>query len=184
MPTHQVSTKFLCDPDLDDWPYSAMWLYTCLWINPEINGLTGVYPKPSDRILKVWTRFNDKELAANWKIITSPIKVKDRAALPAKIVTNVDGWLWVVGKANYGIFSIKQGLGAMASIKQVPTPLAKAFITKYRSRLANAGICNIRIGSDGEILWQCGADGRSYGGKRARGKKPPNVRPGNKGDPV
>ncbi len=187
MPTHQVNTGFLCDPDLDDWPALSMWLYVCLWCNPEINGLTGIYRRPSDRIMAVWTRMSGEELETHWKIVTDKITTSRGEVLPAKVQEFKGGWLWVVGKANHAIYSVTQATGAMKAIMQVPQEVAAAFIEKYQVRLARAGITDVRIQPTGGITYQVrgqpGAPAKSAArSSNERAIRP--VRPGGAKDPV
>ena len=175
MPTHAVCTTFLCDPDLDDWPVEAMWMYFCLWANPECNGLTGIYRKPSNRLLKLWTRLDDDDVfAAAWKIVTDPIKRGSKMS-SAKVHVTEDGWIWVVGKANHSIYNSPQAQGAVKSLIKVPEALVKLFIGKYRARLADCGVVNIDIKPDGGLKYDVEVRGRGNNGKSStpRSTRPP-----------
>ena len=188
MPTHQVNTGFLCDPDLDDWPPLSMWLYVCLWSNPQVNGLTGIYRRPSDRIMKVWTRLSDEELREHWHRVTSEITSRGEA-LPPKVREFNGGWLWVVGKANHAIYSNTQAIGAMVALKQVPGEVAAAFVEKYRSRLAGAGITDVEIKRSGVLLYRVSGRAASTttaqpAARTAARDTMRSVRPGGTSDPV
>ena len=188
MPTHQVNTGFLCDPDLDDWPALAMWLYVCLWSNPEVNGLTGIYRRPSDRIMRVWTRLSDDELREHWQTVTSEIKSRGEV-LPPKVVEFNGGWLWIVGKGNHAIYSVTQATGAMAALKQVPGLVAAAFIEKYRQRLAGAGITDVEMKPSGVLLYRVRGRAGTTAQPAARTSSPARgrmrtVKPGGESDPV